>query len=420
MNGRKSWFKFTGIVIIGLFLTVLVIVILQIPAIQERLTWRLEVASTYLRSAVQPAGALPTALPTAPSIRTDAPLPSATPTQPATATPTTAFSPTPTFSPTPIPNRVVLDPPGYEKQKPNNCGPATFTMYLRYYGWKGDQSTISEVIKPLSADRNVNVEEMIYYASNNAGWLKSEYRVGGDVDLLRHLLAAGIPVVVEESSRVDQQFARADDDFWDGHYLLITGYDDNAQVFITQDAYRGPNLEVSYTEQDKRWQPFNRVYILLFTPDQSSTVQAILGSDWDGKTNRKNALDKAQAETQSDPKNAFGWFNLGSNLVYFERYTEAALAYDSARKIGLPQRMLRYQFGPFLAYFHSGRTEDLLALTQYALKITDNSEEAWLWQGWALYRMGKKLEAVDAFNKALTYHPGYQDALYALKFAQSN
>jgi hypothetical protein len=35
------------------------------------------------------------------------------------------------------------------------------------------------------------------------------------------------------------------------------------------------------------------------------------------------------------------------------RYEEAALAYDKAREIGLPLRMFRYQFGPFLAYFHS-------------------------------------------------------------------
>ena len=27
---------------------------------------------------------------------------------------------------------------------------------------------------------------------------------------------------------------------------------------------------------------------------------------------------------------------------------------------GLPQRMLRYQFGPFFAYFHTGRIDDLL------------------------------------------------------------
>ena len=73
---------------------------------------------------------------------------------------------------------------------------------------------------------------------------------------------------------------------------------------------------------------------------------------------------------------------------------DAAKAYDQARKVGLPQRMLRYQFGPFLAYFHSLRTDDLLTLTEYALKITPNSEEAMLWRGWGLFRLGKRDEAV--------------------------
>jgi hypothetical protein len=87
--------------------------------------------------------------------------------------------------------------------------------------------------------------------------------------------------------------------------------------------------------------------------------------------------------------NAFAWFNLGSNLVYFERYAEAARAYDQARQLGLPQRMLRYQFGPFFAYFFSSRNADLLSLTEYALKITPNSEETLLWRGWGHYRDGK-------------------------------
>ena len=51
-------------------------------------------------------------------------------------------------------------------------------------------------------------------------------------------------------------------------------------------------------------------------------------------------------------------------------------SYDQARKLGLPQRMLRYQFGPFMAYFHTQRNDDLMTLTEYALKITPNSEEA--------------------------------------------
>lgn len=56
--------------------------------------------------------------------------------------------------------------------------------------------------------------------------------------------------------------------------------------------------------------------------------------------------------------------------------------------MGLPLRMFRYQFGPFLAYFHSNRNDDLLVLTDYARGITEMSEEAWLWYGYGLYRKG--------------------------------
>jgi tetratricopeptide (TPR) repeat protein len=136
--------------------------------------------------------------------------------------------------------------------------------------------------------------------------------------------------------------------------------------------------------------------------------------------NRQHALDTAQAETQAAPENAFAWFNLGTNLTYFERYIEATDAYDKAREIGLPQRMLRYQFGPFISYFHTNQIDDLLTLTEYALKITPNSEEAWLWYGWAMYRKGQTREAISAFEKALEENSTYLDAQYALDFVRSN
>ena len=99
--------------------------------------------------------------------------------------------------PTPIPERVQLTPPAYDetrdKQDWNNCGPATLALYLRYYGWEGDQFDISDVIKPTRDDRNVNVDELVYYVRNRSGWLNAEFRVGGDLDILKKLLAAGIP-----------------------------------------------------------------------------------------------------------------------------------------------------------------------------------------------------------------------------------
>jgi tetratricopeptide (TPR) repeat protein len=198
--------------------------------------------------------------------------------------------------------------------------------------------------------------------------------------------------------------------------LLITGYDDAAQSFYAQDSFRQQDRQVTYADTDSRWRYFNRVYILVYHPNQEETIKQILGPHWDLDYNRQHALDIAQAETDADPLDAFAWFNLGTNLVYFERYDEAARAYDEAREIGLPQRMLRYQFGPFFAYFHSLRTEDLLALIEYALTITPNSEEAWLWRGWVLWRLGDNAGAIKAFRKSYKENPNSFFAQNALDF----
>jgi tetratricopeptide (TPR) repeat protein len=171
---------------------------------------------------------------------------------------------------------------------------------------------------------------------------------------------------------------------------------------------------------DKNWKAFNRVYILVYPSDQRARLQEILGDQWDPNVNRQHAQDAAQKEINEDSTDSFAWFNLGTNLVYFEKYSQAAQAYDQARKIGLPQRFLRYQFGPFFAYFHTERMDDLLALTDYALKRTPNSEEALLWRGWAMYRKGDKEAAVKLFQEALDARPGYPDAQYALTFVVNN
>ena len=107
---------------------------------------------------------------------------------------------------------------------------------------------------------------------------------------------------------------------------------------------------------------------------------------------------------------------MGSNQLFFEQYELAAGSYNQARQVGLPQRMLRYQFGPFLAYFHSGRNDELVVLSEFALQRTPNSEEALLWHGWGLYRQGDYNGAVADFRAALDANYLYEDAQYALDF----
>lgn len=416
---KKKNRKKRNILILISCLILLVVGLYQIPRVKRLVEWRYDIASTYIRRLFNPVSSLP-----APVVNrsTSATYPTAT--MPViTSTPTPLISPTPTMIPTPIPQKAILNPPTYDEAKDkqgwNNCGPATLALYLRYYGWEGDQYDISNIIKPTGDDRNVNVEELVYYVRNYSGWLKAEFRVGGDVELIKELLAAGFPVMIEESFTTDRQYW-PEDDLWSGHYLLITGYDDTMRTFTAQDSEIGPDEAINYDILDKNWQSFNRVYIIVYRSEQEETLKGVLGDNWDEEKNREQALEVAQQETQDDPENAFAWFNLGTNLTYFQRYSEAALAYDTARSIGLPQRMLRYQFGPFIAYFQVRRIDDVLTLTKYALEISRTSEEAMLWRGWAFYQNGDESTALNYFRDALKIREDYEDALWAIDYVNAN
>ena len=426
---RSKWFIFLLVItLFGLFGAA----IYQIPWFNQRLSWRVDIAQTYLRGLVQPAGGVPTPEPrseSSPKVVFPSATPSPTALPPTPLSPreeiledantpvplTPLISPTPLHTPTPVPDEVKLPVTGWEKQDWNNCGPAALSIYLKYYGWQGDQFSISNLLKPKRGDRNVNVEELVQYARNYAGWLQTLFRVGGDIEMLKQFVAAEIPVLIEASFFFDGAYW-PNDDLWAAHYLLVNGYNETKQTFTVQDTFRGPNQVLSYETLDGYWKPFNRVFILSYLPHQEETVKAILGAGWEEAANRQDALEAAQAEIDANPEDAYAWFNLGSNLLYFERYEDAAAAYDEARQIGWPQRMMRYQFGPFFAYFHAGRTDDLLTLTKYALQRTPNSEEALLWRGWGRYRSGDFNGAVSDFQAALEANYLYQDAQYALDY----
>lgn len=392
----------------------------SLPPVQKRLSWRIDLALAYLRGVINPVEGMPTPLTVDDQPAVTRPGATSTPTARTTATPEqTRSTPTLQPSPTQIPGSISLPAPAWEKQDINNCGPASLAMYLRYYGWDKDQFDIANLLKPQRDDRNVNVDELAYYVRTRAGWLNAEYRVGGDLTTLKKLLAAGIPVIIEESFYFDEPFW-PNDDLWAAHYNLITGYDDASQTFTGQDSFHGADQKIPYTTLEEYWHTFNHVYLMVYPPEREATVRDILGEQWDPATNRQRALEGSQRETQSHPSDPFAWFNLGSQLVYFERYADAASAFDKARELGLPQRMLRYQFSPFFAYFHTGRNDELLALTEYALQITPNAEEALLWHGWALYRDGDTAGALADFQNALVQNPNYQDAQYALQFVREN
>lgn len=300
------------------------------------------------------------------------------------------------------------------KQGWNNCGPANITMALSYYGWKQDQEVAVSYLKPDREDKNVNPWELVDFVRSQSGVLALT-RIGGDMELLKHLLANNFPVLIETG----YLYEGSD---WLGHYQTVVGYDDSLQVFYIYDSYlgvgeNGSGIPESYEDFDRYWQDFNRTFVVLYRAEEEITIRTILGDRADVTRTSEIALQTAQEEARANPQNAFAWFNLGSSFAALGEYEKAASAYDKARQLGtLPWRITLYQFGPFEAYYNVGRYDDIVFLVDSNFNNGGQYvEEIWYWQGKVLAARGETAQAASSFRQALQRHPGFAAAAEALK-----
>jgi len=426
MGPRKTpWPRWGLVSLAGLVtLALTAVLVYQIPAVNNRLFWRIEILKGHIRGLLNPGDTLPVAqaYPEGPAAAAPVPMPDAAGSRagaaeidvlPATATspPAATAIPTPDYKLINPPEAVTLTAPEWEKQGWNNCGPTTLAMGLRYWGWAGDQQDVVEVLKPSRLDKNVRWDELVYYVKTQAGWLDATFRVGGTPEMVRKFVANGYPVILEKGFVIEENNTG-----WTGHYNLVTGYDDKTQTWIAQDSWKGADQIVSYADMNKDWQAFNYLYILVYPVEDKEKILFMLGQDAVEAENREHALEIAQRETETDSDNAFAWLNYGSNLTYFERYEEAAAAFDRAREIGLPYRVLWYQFGPYRAYYNLARFQDVIDLADATLSKSDNLEESYFWRGWARYSTGDLDGAIADFRTALQHNPNYLDAKNALSF----
>ncbi len=326
----------------------------------------------------------------------------------AAASPTPArptATPTPAVALAPVLAKMDLGTMRHEYQGWNNCGPTTIAMDLNFFGKTTTQKEAAAVLKPDPNDKNVGPDELAEYA-HTVG-MGGIYRINGNLGMLKALLSNDIPVIVEH------WFIPEPNDEM-GHYKLLKGYDDDAQLFIANDSYNGPNIHIGYAEFDRLWKVFDRTYVVVYPLDKEPIVKAIIGQDWDDKTMWQRSLAGAQTDVSQDQNDKFAWFNLGTSLEGLGRPQEAAKAFDQARRLDLPWRMLWYQFGPFEAYMAVGRYQDVLSLADANLKTANNLEESYFYRGKALQAMGQSDEARKAYEQAVKLNTNYQRAKDAL------
>lgn len=416
---RKPWL-YLGVVVA---LIVLAVVAMQIPAIQSRV--RTAYANIYNRINKPDEKDFGPSQQSTVSAEVYATLtamaPTATPQPTATEAFVLADTPVPTNTPFPVPASFALDGMGLEYQTMNNCGPANLSMNLTYWGWPTNQSITESAIKTHKDDRNVMLQEMVDYTEANTG-LKGQLRYGGDVEVIKRLLSAGFPVLLERGHTDDN-------DGWMGHYSIVTAYDDATQTVTIPDTLLGM-MTLSYADLERDWWHFDGIYMVIYPADREREVLSLLGDDADPVENLHLTLEKIERRIPqvSGQDLFFALYSKGSILVEMRDYLAAAEAYDQAFAVynqldfGLrPWRITWYQVGPYQAYYYSGRYQDTFDLAEQTINNTTfpSLPETWLWGGQAALMLGDKDNAVKYLKKALEFYPDWELAKQALAQAES-
>ncbi|MEN8242923.1 MAG: C39 family peptidase [Chloroflexota bacterium] len=436
---RKYWKIILPIIVLLMLLPV----IYRLPPVHDRLSWRVNELRTRIAYAINPpdeAVFIPQDQQIAEIVQATLDALGLEMSGPATPTPplqpsATNLGPTltPTITATPLPGGIDLrEQVVYVDQhgRWNYCGPANLTMSLKFWGWDGNRDQVAEVIKPGPADpemdyidrtlvdKNVMPYEMVDYVNQHTPY-RALSRYGGDIEMIKHLLANGFPVMIEkgyyEYSSITKNIA------WMGHYLFVTGYDDAQQSFIVQDAYLTPgeSILVNYEEFQMQWRYFNYVFILVFPQNQETKVMELLGPRADKQWSDRHALDIANQEISelSGLDLYFAWFNKGTSHVQLYEYVDASFAYDYSFLLyadlteeDRPYRIMWYQTWPYFAYFYSGRYQDVINLantTLFDTVIDPTLEESFYWRGMARLEIGETGNAVDDFLESVRLNPNF-------------
>ena len=398
----------------------------NLPPVQDRVEWRVAELLARFKYAISPPEEVvfvpqkKTSLSTqslrvTPTPATVAPSTTAM----VTSSPTPDLSNTPTRTPTPIPQKIQLTGFKHEYQTWNNCGPATLGMALSFWDWEGDQRPIAAFTKPNPRDKNVMPYELTAFVEEKTK-LMALSRVGGDIELLKRLIASGFPVIVEKG------FEGPKLEGWMGHYVLVTGYSDAEQRFTLQDSYYGPDQVMTYDDLESYWRAFNFAYLVISLPERKEEVETILGPHLDEEYNYRSAAQTASNEIYAlkGRDQFFAWFNRGTNLVRLQDYAGAAAAYDEA--FGLyptipekerPWRMMWYQTGPYWAYYYTGRYQDVINLATKTLDAMSEPvlEESHYWRALARQALGDSNGAIKDLQSSIKYHPGFEPAIAQLQ-----
>lgn len=303
-------------------------------------------------------------------------------------------------------NYALVENPKHIYQTFNNCGPATLSMILSWYGVNVSQEELGTKMRPYQVssgdndDKTIFTYEFVDWAE--AYGLEAIGRVNGDIDLLKKFTTNGIPVVVKT-------WLHPNDDI--GHFRIVRGFDDKKQVVIQDDSYEGPNISIRYYDFLSMWQPFNYNYIIVFTPELKEKVEVIISEEINEKIAWENALKRAEQEKNIDPKSPYPGFNISTSSYHLGDFDKSVSEFEKVES-SLPRRMLWYQIEPIIAYQELGNYDRVFEITDNILENGNRAfSELYVIRGEIYLDRGDEDAAKEQFDLAIKYNSNFKDTV---------
>lgn len=331
--------------------------------------------------------------------------------------PTPVITPRPTLvptpKPTPLPAVKILNNDYHVFQTFNNCGPASLSMVLSYYGIRKTQEELGLELRPVQNAKGINDDKSVtmHELTDKATELgfSAVYRPNGDIELLKQFIYNGLPVIA-------RTLLENNDDV--GHYRVIKGYDDITGELLQDDSLQGHNLKFFYSDFLGLWKKFNYEYLVLVPPEKESLAKNILGENYDEAAAWSKTLARARQDLINDPDDIYGRLNLVIALYHAKDFAQAAAEYEKIES-QLSFRTLWYQIEPVLVYFELGNYDKVLAMVEKIFQDQNIAySELYILRGQIFQARNDLASAKKEFEKAVFYNKNLKAAQDALASVQ--
>lgn len=318
-----------------------------------------------------------------------------------------ASSPTQVPSPTdiPLPTQKTLLNDYHIFQSFNNCGPASLSMLLSYFGIRESQETLGQILRPYqnpsgdNDDKSVTLSELEQQAKTYG--FVTFHRPNGDIAMLQKFIAADIPILT-------RTWLAVDDDI--GHFRVIKGYDQTTQTIIQDDSYQGKNVSYTYADFTTMWEKFDNEYLVIVPKEKEQLARRILSRNTEEAYAWTKAKEKNEQILSDNPENIYARFNLSVALFHLNKYEQAITEYEKVETL-LPARTLWYQIEPIQAYYEVGNYEKVFTLSTAILENQNRAyAELYILRGKSLQKQGNEIGAQEEFQKALFYNENLSEA----------